>query len=343
MTHDGDAGVPGSLARVLADVAAERAAQDARWGMQILPDGTGDEGTVAESDRARRETEAAAAEGTLTWRHILAEEVLEAFAETDPERLRAELIQVAAVAVKWTQALDRRPLPRSSSALHQVPEPGDHPQPPASTEASTSVHEPASTEAFTSVHAPASTEASTSVHAPALAQVSGSPSGDGQRGPSPDNRIRESTLVEATPRQRFRAIVDVHVLLLRDTHVLLGRREGTGYGDGLWHLPSGHLEAGESVTEAAVREAREELGVRIDPADLAFAHVMHRAPERIGLFFAVRKWTGEPYNAEPDKCSELAWWPLADLPRDTIGYPAAAIANVLDQVPFALHEWSTNH
>ncbi|SEG97088.1 hypothetical protein SAMN05444920_110209 [Nonomuraea solani] len=108
MTNDGDAGVPGSLARVLADVTAERAAQDAMWGMQVLPDGTGSAGTVTESDRARLETETAARDGALTWRHILAEEVMEAFAESDPDRLRAELIQVAAVAVKWTQSLDRR-------------------------------------------------------------------------------------------------------------------------------------------------------------------------------------------------------------------------------------------
>ncbi|MFG2074286.1 hypothetical protein [Nonomuraea maritima] len=111
MTHDGDAGVPGSLARALEDVAAERAAQDARWGMQILPDGTGGDGAEAESDRARQETETAARAGTLTWRHIMAEEVREAFAERDPELLRAELVQVAAVAVKWIQALDRRPAP----------------------------------------------------------------------------------------------------------------------------------------------------------------------------------------------------------------------------------------
>jgi hypothetical protein len=94
---------------VLADVAAERAAQDAQWGMQRLPDGTGGERAAAESDAARCETETAAMEGGLTWRHVLAEEVLEAFAESDPGRLRAELIQVAAVAVKWAQALDRRP------------------------------------------------------------------------------------------------------------------------------------------------------------------------------------------------------------------------------------------
>jgi ADP-ribose pyrophosphatase YjhB (NUDIX family) len=132
-------------------------------------------------------------------------------------------------------------------------------------------------------------------------------------------------------------------MLLRGAgDVLLSRRAGTGYGDGMWHLPSGHLEEGESVTDAAVREAAEEVGVRIDPADLTFTHVMHRAPERVGLFFATRTWAGEPYNAEPHKCAELAWWPMSDLPPDTIGYPAAAIANVLDRVPFALHEWSTH-
>ncbi|MGJ6965918.1 hypothetical protein ACSDR0_28815 [Streptosporangium sp. G11] len=109
MNHDGDAGVSGSLAKVLADVAAERVAQDERFGMQVLPDGTGAGHRMAESVLARRETETAAEGGTLTWRHILMEEVLEAFAESDPERLRAELIQVAAVAVKWSQALDRRP------------------------------------------------------------------------------------------------------------------------------------------------------------------------------------------------------------------------------------------
>uniref|UniRef100_UPI00350E40F8 NUDIX hydrolase n=1 Tax=Nonomuraea pusilla TaxID=46177 RepID=UPI00350E40F8 len=256
MTHDGDAGVPGSLAKALADVVAERAAQDTTWGMQALPDGTGGPGTVAAADAARDETGAASRAGTLTWRHILMEEVLEAVAEDDPGRLRAELVQVAAVAVKWIQSLDRRSVP------------------------------------------PAEVRA-----------------------------------------ERFRPIADVHVLLVRDGRVLLGRRRGTGYGDGLWHLPSGHLEADEPVTGAAVREAREELGVVVDPADLALVHVMHRAPERVGFFFAARAWRGEPRNAEPDKCSELAWWPLDGLPGDMVDYPAQAVAHVLDGVPFAERGW----
>ncbi|WP_214316832.1 NUDIX hydrolase [Nonomuraea sediminis] len=242
------------LARVLGDVAAERAAQDARWGVQEFPDGTGGDGAAAAADAAKRLVGAAYDAGHLTWRDVLHEEVLEAFAEADPERLRAELIQVAAVAVKWVQALDRRPA-----------------------------------------------------------------------------------------KQRFRVIVDVHVLFIRDGRVLLGRRAGTGYGDGMWHLPSGHLEEGESVVEAACREAREEVGVIIESGDLTFAHVMHRAPERVGLFFVAEKWTGEPYNAEPDKCAELGWWPLDQLPADTIDYPAAALRKVAMSEPFALHEWSTDH
>ncbi|GAA4615076.1 hypothetical protein GCM10023195_66190 [Actinoallomurus liliacearum] len=103
----GDSDIPRSLDRVLADVAAERAAQDAMWGVQDLPDGTGTEHAAA-ADAAKRDCREAWAGARLTWRHILAEEFCEALAETDPRALRTELIQTAAVAVKWVQALDRR-------------------------------------------------------------------------------------------------------------------------------------------------------------------------------------------------------------------------------------------
>ncbi|MEU6415286.1 hypothetical protein [Microbispora sp. NPDC046933] len=107
MTQPGGYGLPGSLNRVLTDVAAERAAQDAMWGPQEHPDGTGP-AYEPEADLAKRAVTDASAEGRPTWRHILHEEVLEAFAEDDADRLRTEPIQVAAVAVKWVQDLDRR-------------------------------------------------------------------------------------------------------------------------------------------------------------------------------------------------------------------------------------------
>ncbi|MFD9940676.1 hypothetical protein ACFWYW_16095 [Nonomuraea sp. NPDC059023] len=119
--NDGDYGLPGSLARILDEIAGERRAQDVRWGIQDIPDGTSPSRTPA-ADAAKRETSAAGDDGTLTWRHILAEEVLEAFAESDPEALRTELIQVAAVAVKWAQALDRRAVTAGTSpALRATP------------------------------------------------------------------------------------------------------------------------------------------------------------------------------------------------------------------------------
>jgi hypothetical protein len=100
------------LLETLMDVAVERGRQDQKWGALdekdfAMPDGTA--ASLAESrDLAQAACEHAAKEGRCTWRHILEEEVLEALAETDPALLREELVQVAAVACKWIETIDRR-------------------------------------------------------------------------------------------------------------------------------------------------------------------------------------------------------------------------------------------
>lgn len=99
------------MTRVLEDVRAERYRQIAKWGDDSTKDhadGTGRESDAALAEHFKAMTDAADAAGVLTWRDILAEEVAEAFAETDNATLRAELVQVAAVAVKWVEAIDRR-------------------------------------------------------------------------------------------------------------------------------------------------------------------------------------------------------------------------------------------
>lgn len=100
---------------VAEEVVGERIRQDAKWGEQNHPDGTGESWLLDDdpdageaADLYRRWTEDAVAYKRLAWRHILIEEVAEAFAETDPAALRAELIQVAAVAQAWAEAIDRR-------------------------------------------------------------------------------------------------------------------------------------------------------------------------------------------------------------------------------------------
>lgn len=94
--------------QVLTEVWHERVRQDNRWGVQNHPDGTGGLGFELAAQFARLDCQQAAAAGECTWMHVLNEEVGEAFAETAPATLRAELIQVAAVAVAWIEALDHR-------------------------------------------------------------------------------------------------------------------------------------------------------------------------------------------------------------------------------------------
>jgi 8-oxo-dGTP diphosphatase len=129
------------------------------------------------------------------------------------------------------------------------------------------------------------------------------------------------------------------VLLTRDlpagTEVLLQLRgPETTYMAGHWATAAaGHVEAGESVLEAAVREAREELGVEVDPASLVPLCAMHRtdpgnpAPieQRVDFFFTARDWSGEPSIQEPGKCVDLRWVLLDDLPEPTVPHERAVL------------------
>jgi 8-oxo-dGTP diphosphatase len=146
---------------------------------------------------------------------------------------------------------------------------------------------------------------------------------------------------EADSRRR-KVIGDLHLILVDDDdRVLLGRRQNTGFADGCYHLPAGHLEVGESVIEALIREAREETGIIISPDAIDFAHVMHNSSSggRVAFFFTVRRWQGIPQNREPGKCSELRWVPLQALPGNLVDYCRSALTAIADGKPFSLYGW----
>lgn len=152
------------------------------------------------------------------------------------------------------------------------------------------------------------------------------------------------------PAPRFALVPAAYVLLLRDdpaspdVRVLLQRRTGTGFMDGFWAASAaGHVEFGESCTAAAVREAREELGIDVAAADLSPLCAVHRHQEtdrpvdqRVDFFFTCRRWEGEPALLEP-KASALGWFGLRSLPEPVVphellvlrGLSAGTVAPVL--------------
>lgn len=141
--------------------------------------------------------------------------------------------------------------------------------------------------------------------------------------------------------RRFKLTGDVHLLLNRDGQILFGRRQNTGFEDGAWHVPSGHLEAGESVVTALVRESKEEIGLGIAAEDVEFTHVMHNSSSggRVAFFFTVQHWDGTPENREPEKCSELRWFPLGALPDHLIDYCRVALSHIAAGQAFSVYGW----
>lgn len=136
---------------------------------------------------------------------------------------------------------------------------------------------------------------------------------------------------------RFVVVPASYVFLLRDggagLEVLLQLRQNTGYMDGHWAAAAaGHVEKGETAYDAARREALEEIDVA--GLDLTFVTAMQRTrsaegiDERIDFFFTARTWTGEPRIVEPEKCAELRWCPIDELPDPVVPHELAVLQAV---------------
>lgn len=123
-------------------------------------------------------------------------------------------------------------------------------------------------------------------------------------------------------KERYQSKVAVFLILTREengkTEILLQKRYNTGYMDGKYDAAcSGHLEKGESVSMALVREAKEEIGIDINEKDLRFVELIHSYKEDyINVFFTTKKYSGTPKIMEPEKCDDLRWFDIENLPEN---------------------------
>ena len=122
---------------------------------------------------------------------------------------------------------------------------------------------------------------------------------------------------------RHTVIPAVYIIFRDGGKVFLLRRYQTGWRDGEYTFPSGHLDGNESLKQAAIRESKEEVGVDIKPEDLKLVHVTHHVAdegdhERMDFYFEVLSYSGELKNNEPHKCDEAGWFDLDNLPENII-------------------------
>ena len=129
---------------------------------------------------------------------------------------------------------------------------------------------------------------------------------------------------------KFKLIPEAHIFLTNNNNeILLLRRFNTGYEDGNYSVIAGHIDGNEEVKAAAIREAKEETGIEIQPSDIEVVGVMHRKSdsERVSFFLAASRWTGDIVNAEPDKCDDISWHSVHNLPANMVPYVRQALEN----------------
>ena len=142
-------------------------------------------------------------------------------------------------------------------------------------------------------------------------------------------------------KEHFKIIPAAYLFLIQDGKILLSRRANTGFQDGLYSVPAGHLEPGESARMALIREAKEEIDIDISNSVLTLVHVMdyNSDPQRVGYFFVSEAWSGEVTNLEPDECDDLQWFSLEALPENMSPFIGQAIEHYKNKVAYSEFGW----
>lgn len=130
--------------------------------------------------------------------------------------------------------------------------------------------------------------------------------------------------------EKFNFHAAVYLILKEENKILLLRRFNTGWMDGMYTLPAGHVDGNETIEAAMCREAKEEVNLDILPEDLEILHMMHRKAdfEYFDFFLKAKKYSGSVKNNEEDKCDEINWFSIDSLPEKTLPYIKEAFKQI---------------
>lgn len=110
--------------------------------------------------------------------------------------------------------------------------------------------------------------------------------------------------------RNYQVTLAVNCCLQReDGKMLFLLRQNTGYEDGHYGLPGGHVDPGETIVQAAIREIEEEVGVYVTAENLTLVqqHVRLGGAPYLNSLYICSEWEGEPFNSEPNVCAHLKW------------------------------------
>ena len=144
-----------------------------------------------------------------------------------------------------------------------------------------------------------------------------------------------------TKNNRFTLPAAAYLVLIQDGSILLAKRKGS-WKAGWWSLVAGHIDGDETMKEAIVREAYEEVGLVIKPDDLDITCVMHRKAEDteyFDVFLQPTKWEGIPEIREPDKIADLQFFSIKDLPEMLLDYVKTAIDAGNEDISYIDYGW----
>ena len=110
------------------------------------------------------------------------------------------------------------------------------------------------------------------------------------------------------------------IIVNQEGHVFLARRGPRAKNEqGLWEFPGGSVEFGETLADALRREMDEEYGIEIAVGELVDVvdHILHEERQHwVSPTFICRILSGEPAIREPEKCTEIGWFGVDQMPGE---------------------------